>query len=154
MTVEERIKQQRDQRLIDMGYYDVEYASKKETELPDGTPVNTEDIIKEYPLFDEKVGQYYRIVPQEVTDEQFSRILAIGGEPEGKSKNTLATILTVIGWLGFALFLILGMATASEAYDDNFLVFLLYAAYGSACLLGCLWFAEVLKLLHRINRKL
>ena len=154
MTVEERIKQQRDQKLIDMGYYDIEYVPEKQTELPDGTPVSTEEIIKDYPLFDEKVGRYYRIVPQEVTDEQFSRILAIGGEPEGKSKNTLATILTVLGWMAFACFLIIGLSASAEVYDGKFLVFITNAAYGTACLLSCLWFAEVLNLLHRINRKL
>lgn len=152
MTVEERIKQQRDQRLIDLGYVTWEYEPEK---LPEGeNQLSAQEIEKEYPNFDMQCNRRYRVVPVEVTDEEFQQILAIGGEPDGKSSNTLATILTWIGWLGFVAFLLLGMVNASNAYNNEFLAFFTPAAIGTACLLGCLWFAEVLKLLHSINRKL
>ena len=147
MTVEERIKEQRDQKLIQLGYCTREYR-------PDEPENDFQPTNDQYPLYDKEKDMAYRLVVDEVTDEQFRQILAIGGEAELPRANTLSTILTFLAWIGFACFILIGLISASNAYRNELTVFGTFAGIGTGCLLSLLWFAEVLKLLQGIRDKL
>ena len=141
MTVEERIKMQRDQKLIELGYCIREYCGE-------------DDKKADFPLYDEFKIKFYRLVAAEVTDEQFQRILAIGGERVVDSSNRLASVIMVLAWIGFIIFCLAGFAIASAGREFDFVPFLTLCSIGAGCLLSLLWFAEVLKLLQRIHDKL
>ena len=110
--------------------------------------------VHEYPYFDEDKQQHFRLVADEVTDEQFQRILAIGGERVVDSSNRLASVTMVLAWIGFIIFCLAGFAIASAGREFDFVPFLTWCSIGAGCLLSLLWFAEVLKLLQRIHDKL
>ena len=152
MTVEERIKMQRDQKLIQLGYCTRVYMpitpEYDEDDEESAAPVH------EYPYFDEDKQQHVRLVADEVTDEQFQRILAIGGERVVDSSNRLASVTMVLAWIGFIIFCLAGFAIASAGREFDFVPFLTWCSIGAGCLLSLLWFAEVLKLLQRIHDKL
>ena len=153
MTVEERIQLQREQRLIQLGYSTKVYMPLEEDSTVDPAEgVRQED----YPYFDEETQQYFRYEALEVTDEQFQRILAIGGEHVAHSRNRLASALTFLAWLGCLLGVLLGFLTATTGPRSafNFTVFFTWSGVGAGCLFSLLWFAEVLKLLQRIHDKL
>ena len=141
MTVEERIKMQRDQKLIELGYCIREYCGKDDKEA-------------DFPLYDEDKMKFYRLVADEVTDEQFQRILAIGGARKIESSNKLADVFTILAWFGFVILCLAGVAVASSGHEFNAVAFFTMGGIGAGCLLSLLWFAEVLKLLQRIHDKL
>lgn len=144
MTVEERIKLQREQKLIGLGYCTRVYCGKHDNE-------------KDFPLFDEDRMEYYRLVADEVTDEQFQRIIAIGGTRNTGSSNRLASVLTVLGWINCVLLLVFGIMFGTPAgfsSSYNHVVLIGCCCGGIGGLLALLWFAEVLMLLQRIHDKL
>ena len=141
MTVEERIKMQRDQKLIELGYCIRKYCGKDDKEA-------------DFPLYDEVKMKFYRLVADEVTDEQFQRILAIGGSRKIESSNKLADVFTILAWFSFVILCLSGVAVASFGHEFNAVAFFTMGGIGAGCLLSLLWFAEVLKLLQRIHDKL
>ena len=173
MTVEERIKQQRDKKLIELGYCTREYK-----------PKSCEEVAYEYPLYDEKKKEFYRLVAVDVSDEQFEQIFSmeervkksqeskttLTNEPTSKSETIttnkptsaneptsttrLASTLTILAWIGFVCFILMGLINANNAYPNGFSIFLTFVGIGTGCLLSLLWFAEVLNLLQGIRDKL
>ena len=152
MTVEERIKMQRDQKLIQLGYCTRVYMpitpEYDEDDEESAAPVH------EYPYFDEDKQQHFRLVADEVTDEQFQRILAIGVSRKIESSNKLADVFTILAWFSFVILCLAGVAVASFGHEFNAVAFFTMGGIGAGCLLSLLWFAEVLKLLQRIHDKL
>ena len=159
MTVEERIRKQRDQKLIALGYCTQVF--NPDDVVEEGNNGFTYDESAEghvYPEVDTATGQHFRYVADDVTDEQFRQILAIGDPPTIKTSNTLATTLTVLGWIFCIVLVFIGFTSASSTgyYKSTFngAIFAIWSAAGVGTLLTLLWLAEVLKLLQRIHDKL
>lgn len=156
MTVEERIRLRREEKLIQLGFCTRMY-NPDEADEGNANLTYDDDEGHEYPEFDRENNQHFRYVVDDVTDEQFQKILATGGGSDAHASNNLADILTVLAWIAFIIILIAGgIVGANTGYrgDFNFGAFLVYAGFGAGALLSLLWFAEVLNLLQGIRDKL
>lgn len=135
MTINERIAEQRANKLISLGYFEKEYGF----EYADSR----------HPFLDKETGKYYRKVPLSVTDAQFDEIVKIGAVQAQKSKM----LPKVLMWTGIAIYLIsfsVGIIEGNDRYYSfNFGTMLAWWAGGFLAGTQFLWMAEVLKELQR-----
>lgn len=140
--------------LIDLGIYDKEYS--------DNTAWS-----EEYPKYEydqnTQEAKYYKIVPIQVTDEEYAEILKYSNlnkeEETDKSnnKNTISQVFTGIAWAIFILGFILGFAMGYQQieYSDKFKfsVALIYWCISFVSGMVMLGFSEIIKLLNELKNK-
>ncbi len=135
MTIEERIQNQREEKLISLGYTERVYSDSDLTTT-------------EYPLMDRAKQKAYKEVALPVTDEQFERILAIGNIT--KSAGYLPDVCKWFGIAVYAIGFICGifMGNAMRSYDYSYGTTLVCWAGSLAIGLTFQWMGEVLRALR------
>ena len=133
--------QSRNQRLLALGLYEMEFA-------PDN------EMSPEYPLFQD--GKFCRKVPVEVTDEEYAAICA-ADTPEKKDWPELPVdkILFVLAMVVYFTGLIVGISFGSGQYYESFSLLTASTVLIYAVLIGSLFLglSELLKLLKKIADK-
>ena len=124
---------------------------------------------EEYNFFEwdeeENRNKYYKIVPIEITDEEYEEVKKYRRKEVIREENTIATILTVIAWIvfigGFFAGVVLGPTEVyKEVYGEykvetefSFAVAFVYWAIAFISGTMFLGFAEIIKLLNDIKNK-
>lgn len=150
----ELLPQKRNDLLLELGLFEKEYSDKNEysTEFPESEWDNQTKTIK-----------YYKKVPVQVSDEEYSEILKYQKQ-EAKPTNTISTVFK-----GLALFVFIGGFIAgialgnvevtkgySHTYTDTEFSFALALTYWAISFVSgmlILGFAEIIQLLTDIKNK-
>jgi hypothetical protein len=112
----------------------------------------------------EGVCKYYKLVPIDITDEEYAELLEVCGssEVDDEKTNTVATVLTVLAWLIFVTGLIAGIVLGTEAGevtsyygDPSFEFSAAWPCWIVSFISGIfvLGFSEIIKLLQKIYNK-
>ncbi|MBO4452756.1 MAG: hypothetical protein J5793_02360 [Clostridia bacterium] len=147
-------QKKKDELLIKSGLFEKEYSTD-------------EFDSDEYPECerDPETGRsrYYKKIPIEVSDEEYSEILKYQKhtEPEYKEHNTVAIIFKVFAWVvfivGFIAGIVLGQKEVAGYYsyhtEFSFLSALKYWISSFVAGMIYLGFAEIIQLLHDIKGK-
>jgi hypothetical protein len=142
---EQEKAKEREQQLIALGLFEKEYSDERH---PD------------YPNVDPDTGKYYRIVPIEVTDEEYDMICSYAkeGKKERLGRNSVASALKTVAWLIIIIGIVVGLITAigSEYIGSEYDGGLPLTIWLSAIIAGVLFlgFAEVIILLQTIANKM
>ena len=149
---QEELEQNRKERartLLELGLYDKVYS-----------PTNTYD--EEYYMYEwdteEGIARYYKLVPIEVTDEEYQEVKKYKNSARymaaNADKNTVASVLTVIAWITFVGGFIIGFIYGAEV-DTDFSWMMTIVYWGVSFISGMMFlgFAEIIKLLYDIKNK-
>jgi len=132
----------REQHLIKLGLAEKEYS---------------EDWHQDYPHWDSVAKKYYKLVPVDVTDEEYATICSYVKQEEKKSskKNPVATVSKVIGWVILVGGFLAGLILAS-LYNYGFDWAIAIGYWEFALLSGIIFLAlaEIITLLQQIKTKM
>lgn len=134
MNVDRLIAENKKKKLISLGYCEREYIE---------ATISTGD----YTLKDKEKGKYYKLVPLEVTDEQWAKILEIG-DIRVRDAGALPSAFKWLGVITLIIAVIIGFIAAKpENYRDDFSAIILFSWWGAgaAACLTLLWMGEVLR---------
>lgn len=151
----EKVNKEKNDMLLEMGLYDKVYS-------PDNAYNN------EYDMYEwdneNNMQKYYKIVPIEITDEEYQEIKKYQTKEQLNKKNTIASALVAIAWsvliCGFNAGISRGnIGMYNEVYDriETEFSFSVACGYWGASVISFtmfLGFAEIIKLLEDIKRKL
>lgn len=149
--IEQKNAKAKAKKLIALGLFEKLYEGEEGYDPQNGC----------YEWSDEKQkGVYYNKIAIEVTDEEYEEILKVSGEETkiDAKGNKIATALKVIAWVIYGIGFILGLVLSSEPgyYGDemNFVAAFVYwcVAFVSGTIF--LGFAEIVRLLDEIKKKL
>ena len=139
-----RQKERQRQHLIDLGLFEKEYAEG-------GTRSS------KYPIWDQKRNEYCRLVPIEVTDEEYAAICSVdeGVESVRPSENLIVKVLKVVGWIAVIGGFVAGLVLGYDRYDEEFVWGVVIVQWFGSIVRGIVFFglAEVIKLLQAILNK-
>lgn len=154
---EEQKNKKKAEKLVDLGLFDVVYK-------PEG-----ENASLEYCIFDAEKQNYYKMIPIEVTDEEYNEILKYEVVQEKNTKNfSIVSVLGFFGWLficiGFfyGIFAGAGVVAASgfildEVFSGSvaFSLGVAISIWAPSLLYGSLLlgFAKIIDLLQEIKNK-
>ena len=130
--------------LIDLGLYKKEYApNNKWSEEYEWHEFDT----------DEQVYKYYKIIPIEITDEEYQEVKKYIKNDSVKASNPVANAITVIAWIEFIAGFIAGIILGNAGEEFSLEIALIY--WGISLISGIMFlgFAEIIKLLQAIKNK-
>jgi len=113
---------------------------------------------QEYPYYDGIVGQYYKLIPIEISDEEYQLVKKMcevncvennDVERENQLENKVAEAISVIAWIIYIAGVIAGLLNISE----DLIIALICWAGGFVFGTMFLGFAEMIKLLQAIKMK-
>lgn len=146
-------QKEKERKLISLGLYEKVYS-------PNG------NYSKDYPCteYSNAGDKYYKMEVYNVSNEEYEEILKYSNVTDiyqYKKENAIARILTIIAWVifigGFIAGIVLGRVEFEGYYRDynefSFSIAMVYwfvALVSGTILLG---FAEIIELLHSINKK-
>jgi len=145
----------RNDLLLELGLFEKEYSDKNEysTEFPESEWDNQANTSK-----------YYRKVPVQVSDEEYSEILKYQKQ-EAKPLNAISTVFTVLAWIvffgGFIAGIVFGNVEVTKGYKSTYteteFSFALALTYWAISFVSGMFFlglAEIIQLLTDIKNKL
>ena len=119
---------------------------------------NSSEWSNEYPFYDDEQEKYYREIPLQISDQQFEEIKKYEQICEiEEDSNGVASVLSGIAWLTYISGFILGIFFGSELGIEGEFAWSEAAFWWTVAFVSgsmTLGFAEIIKLLHKINSKL
>lgn len=152
----DKLRREKTNNLIELGLYDKVYS-------PDNAYSD------EYELYEwdseNNIGKYYKIVPIEITDDEYQEVKKYQKNEQSKEKNVIASALVASAWFVFIGGFIAGIMFGNgevykEVYgeyivDTEFSIGIAFVYWGVCFISGIMFlgFAEIIKLLDAIKKK-